>query len=323
MMGSLSVAGSAISFGGPVAQAYGWRTAMVIAARAGIVLLPALFLLRRTATRRQRTRKARRWRTTSIWNVLRIPTLWWIIVSGALLNFNALCAGPLLSRHFSAAFTASPSANSGKVDTGIALSSWRGERRFAFAGYLGDYISHRRKDGRLALRRGHGSRQRCRLACIGILQPAHSLYHGYVFLGVMYASLSTYYGLRLLRHSGHRRAQPARFRYGHLLSWPCTCAERPSARCFTGKLSDVLAHRAAALAGSPSVTEAFRAIGLQQAMLDHSGSLHRARVCTVHGLAHHHRGHREARICRSRRNRRRVLALTDGICQQLEYPDKM
>jgi hypothetical protein len=35
----------------------------------------------------------------------------------------------------------------------------------------------------------------------------------------------------------------------------------------TGKLSDVLAHRAAALAGSTAVTEAFRATGLQQAML--------------------------------------------------------
>jgi MFS family permease len=35
----------------------------------------------------------------------------------------------------------------------------------------------------------------------------------------------------------------------------------------TGKLSDVLAHRAAALAGSATVTETFRAIGLQQAML--------------------------------------------------------
>jgi len=35
----------------------------------------------------------------------------------------------------------------------------------------------------------------------------------------------------------------------------------------TGKLSDVLAHRAAALHGSLSVTETFRAIGLQEAML--------------------------------------------------------
>jgi MFS family permease len=35
----------------------------------------------------------------------------------------------------------------------------------------------------------------------------------------------------------------------------------------TGKLSDILAHRAAAMAGSPAVTEAFRATGLQQAML--------------------------------------------------------
>ena len=35
----------------------------------------------------------------------------------------------------------------------------------------------------------------------------------------------------------------------------------------TGKLSDVLARRAATLAGSVKVTEAFRATGLQQAML--------------------------------------------------------
>jgi MFS family permease len=35
----------------------------------------------------------------------------------------------------------------------------------------------------------------------------------------------------------------------------------------TGKLSDLLAHRAAALAGSATVTETFRATGLQQAML--------------------------------------------------------
>ena len=34
-----------------------------------------------------------------------------------------------------------------------------------------------------------------------------------------------------------------------------------------GRLSDVLAHRAATLAGSPAVTEAFRAAGLQQALL--------------------------------------------------------
>ena len=35
----------------------------------------------------------------------------------------------------------------------------------------------------------------------------------------------------------------------------------------TGKLSDMLAHRAAAQVGSATVTETFRATGLQQAML--------------------------------------------------------
>jgi hypothetical protein len=35
----------------------------------------------------------------------------------------------------------------------------------------------------------------------------------------------------------------------------------------TGRLSDYLAHRAAGLSNSSTVTEAFRAVGLQQAML--------------------------------------------------------
>jgi flagellar biosynthesis protein FlhB len=35
----------------------------------------------------------------------------------------------------------------------------------------------------------------------------------------------------------------------------------------TGRLSDFLAHRAAAQAGSANITEALRAVGLQQAML--------------------------------------------------------
>ena len=62
------------------------------------------------------------------------------------------------------------------------------------AGYLGDTIAHRRKDGRL----------RCAAAlalagvpigCVGILLPAGSLKLAMVALALTYAALSSYYGL--------------------------------------------------------------------------------------------------------------------------------
>jgi len=79
--------GGAISFffAGAIADAWGWRWAMVTAAAPAVLLIPALLTLRepqRGAT------EARAITGGSMWVVLRIPTLWWIIASGALLNFN-------------------------------------------------------------------------------------------------------------------------------------------------------------------------------------------------------------------------------------------
>src|SRR5271168_1253011 len=66
-------------FGGPIAQAYGWRAAMVTAALPAFLLVPALLLLReprRGASEPTQTAFA----STSLWNVFRIPTFWWITV---------------------------------------------------------------------------------------------------------------------------------------------------------------------------------------------------------------------------------------------------
>jgi MFS family permease len=66
---------------GPVAQAYGWRMAMAVAAAPAALLIPALLLLREPARS-----AAKRVRTNPL-ALLRNRAFAWIAVSGALVNF--------------------------------------------------------------------------------------------------------------------------------------------------------------------------------------------------------------------------------------------
>jgi predicted MFS family arabinose efflux permease len=248
-------------FSGPIAQAYGWRAAMVFAAVPALLLVPALLMLDEPQRGASELHPAPLVRA-SIWNVLRIPTLWWIIVSGALLNFNAYAFGTFLPAFLSRVHGVSL-AKSG-IDTGIVYLIG-GVTGGTIAGYLGDFIVHRRKDGRL-LCAAILALIAIPFACVGILQPAGSLYLAMAFLAVTYASLTTYYGLvySAIQDIVAPNQRASAMAIYFMAMYMCGASFGP---LFTGKLSDVLAHRAAALAGSPSVTETFRAVGLQQAML--------------------------------------------------------
>ena len=248
-------------FSGPIAQAYGWRAAMVFAAVPALLLVPALLMLDEPQRGASELHPAPLVRT-SMWNVLRIPTLWWIILSGALLNFNAYAFGTFLPAFLSRVHGVSL-AKSG-IDTGIVYLVG-GVSGGAIAGYLGDFIVHRRKDGRL-LCAAVLALVAIPFACVGILQPAGSLYLAMAFLAVTYASLTTYYGLvySAIQDIVAPNQRASAMAIYFMAMYMCGASFGP---LFTGKLSDVLAHRAAALAGSPSVTETFRAVGLQQAML--------------------------------------------------------
>src|SRR5215467_12206444 len=72
--------GGALSyfFSGPVAQAYGWRTAMVLAAVPAVVLVPILLRLAeppRGAAERHNAILP----NSSMLAIVKIPTMWWII----------------------------------------------------------------------------------------------------------------------------------------------------------------------------------------------------------------------------------------------------
>ncbi|HXA49764.1 MAG TPA: MFS transporter, partial [Candidatus Acidoferrum sp.] len=67
------------SIGGPVAQRYGWRAAMAIAAAPALVLIPAVLWLREPSRRKQTADAAIAWKAPA--------GFWWIAASGAAINF--------------------------------------------------------------------------------------------------------------------------------------------------------------------------------------------------------------------------------------------
>jgi predicted MFS family arabinose efflux permease len=66
--------------GGPIAQAFGWRVALAIAAAPAVALVPAVLLLREPGRTAQST-------MSGAAALFRIPALWWLTLSGALVNF--------------------------------------------------------------------------------------------------------------------------------------------------------------------------------------------------------------------------------------------
>jgi MFS family permease len=262
MMGVPIGGGLGYLIGGPVAQAYGWRVAMITAAFPAFLLLPALLVLQEPQRGASEPANSRALAQTSIWSVLRIPTLWWIIVSGALLNFCAYAFATFLPALLSRVHGLSV-ANSGRATGTLYLLG--GVAGGLLSGRLGDYIIHRRKDGRMMCAAGMALIT-VPLACVGILQPKGSVLVATVFLGLMYASMSSYYGFvysaiqDIVAPNQRAGTMAIYFMAMYLLG-------ASFGPLLTGKLSDVLAHRAMAAAGAPQLTDAFRAVGLQQAML--------------------------------------------------------
>jgi MFS family permease len=133
------------------------------------------------------------------------------------------------------------------------------------AGYLGDFIIRRRKDGRLRVA-AMMALAAAPPAAFAALQPRGALLLAASSLTLAYASLTTYYGLvysaiQDLVPPNHRGTTMAIY---FTAMYMCGASYGP---LLMGRLSDFLAHRAATLAGSAIVNEGFRAIGLQQAML--------------------------------------------------------
>lgn len=252
--------GGALSYflSGPLAQAFGWRLAMVIAAAPALILIPLLLSLPEPV--RGATEAVSRETAGSMWSVLRIPTLWWIILSGALLNFNMYAFGHFLPAFFSRVHGLTL-AQSG-VATGFVYAIG-GVGGGLLAGRLGDAIVNRREDGRLWL----GALLALATAPFAFFGISQGLFWAALpLLGIAYAGCNTYYGF--VYPSIHDIVPPAlRGTTMAIYFMAMYLLGASFGPLLTGRLSDWRAHVAAQAAGATVITEQFRATGLQEAML--------------------------------------------------------
>jgi len=191
--------------------------------------------------------------------ILRIPTMWWIIASGALLNFNMYAIGTFLPA-FLSRIHGLTLARSG-IATGIVFAVG-GVAGGLLAGRLGDRVIHRRENGRL-LSAAAISAIGAPIGYLGI--GAGEVLTAITLIALAYGTLNAYYGLvysaiqDIVAPAMRGTAMAIYF----LAMYLCGASFGP---LLTGKLSDWMARRAADAAGAAGLTEAFKAVGLQQAM---------------------------------------------------------
>ncbi|HKA00409.1 MAG TPA: MFS transporter [Candidatus Solibacter sp.] len=252
--------GAALSyfFSGTVAQAYGWRAAMALAAAPAVLLIPLTLRLAEPA-RGAAESHHESLPKSSMTAILKVPTMWWIIASGALLNFNMYAIATFLPA-FLSRIHGLTLARSGYA-TGVVFAVG-GITGGLLAGRLGDRVIRKRENGRMLVA-AVISAIGAPFAFLGI--GADSIYVAIPLVTVAYGTLNAYYGLvysaiqDIVAPAMRGTAMAIYF----LAMYFCGASFGP---LLTGKLSDWMAHRAANAAGAAQVTEAFKAIGLQQAM---------------------------------------------------------
>ena len=250
-----------------VAHAWGWRAAFFVAGIPGVLCaIAAAFIEEPPRGMADRQTGGAGGREGSPWRVLlSIPTLWWLIVSGALHNFNMYALGsflaPLLMRYHGATLRQAGL---------IAMASYglAGIPGLLIGGALADRLSLRRKNGRLLV--GAVSiLLSVPLLLLALSRPAHDTF-GFVLFAAggcmaMYVYYSSVYATLhdVVAPSLRGTAMALYFFAMYVLG----ASFGPIA---TGMASDSFTRRAAAAAGATIFTkktlEPFRGQGLHAAM---------------------------------------------------------
>jgi len=249
---------------GAIGAAWGWRSAFLIACIPGI-LLGLLALRIPEPIRGARDAASPVSPATSLQSpylsVLKIPTMWWIILSGIFHNFNMYAINafqtPFLQRFHTMSLRDASNVSAISIGAVGAIGLLAG-------GWLADKIAAKRKNGRLLM-------AACCMAlaapCIflalnqprGAIAPFMALMMtGTTTMYVYYATV--YAAIQDVIAPGLRGTAVAIYFCGMYI---LGASLGPVA---TGMLSDHFAHQAMSAAGTTTMTEAFKAIGLHSAM---------------------------------------------------------
>ena len=240
-----------------VAHAWGWRAAFFVAGIPGVLCAIAAFFIDEPARGMLETRAfaPRPWRV-----LLTIPTMWWLILSGALHNFNMYALGsflaPMLMRYHGATL---------RQAGVIAMASYglAGIPGLLIGGALADRLSVRRKNGRLIV----GAISiliSVPLLLLALLTPAHHTLMFGLFTAAGAMTMYVYYSS--VYATLHDVVEPAlRGTAMALYFFAMYVLGASFGPVATGMASDFFTRKAAATAGA-SILEPFRGQGLHSAM---------------------------------------------------------
>jgi predicted MFS family arabinose efflux permease len=257
--------GLSYAVSGWVAQGWGWRSAFFVAGPPG-VLCAALALALREPVRRARSDSGRGTPVSPYRRLLAIPTLWWIIASGALHNFNMYALGTFLSPYLIRVHGLDLRQAGFVSMLAYGLSGIPG---MLLGGVAGDALRRRGPAHRLLLGAGLFS---CAgpLIFFALRQPAGHTLAFAILLGLACAAMAAYYAIV---YAALQDVVPASLRgtamaVYFLAMYVLGAAFGPVA---TGLLSDRLTMRAAraagVVAGGTAALEPFRGAGLHAALL--------------------------------------------------------
>ncbi len=247
--------------GGFLGHAFGWRACFILAAIPGLIV--SWLVLRLPEPPRGRVDEASSAIAVSspYKSVLRIRTMWWIILSGALHNFNMYAINafqtPYLQRFHELGLR---EANAVSAVTLGAV----GVIGLLVGGWASDRLSERRSDGRLLLA---AFTMLAAVPCVfvALAQPAGALAAFMIPMGVGIALTFVYYATvyAAIQDVVEPRLRGTAVALYFFAMYVLGASFGP---LVTGMLSDTLAHRHMLAAGGSAMTEGFRASGLHDAM---------------------------------------------------------
>jgi MFS family permease len=249
---------------GAIATRYGWRYAFLFACIPGIIL--AVMALRipepvRGGLDPGRVVTLRTGGLESFVAVLRLPTMWWIILSGIFHNFNMYALNsfnsPFLQRFHEMSLLHASYASSISVGAVGAIG-------LIVGGWLADKISAKRRNGRLIV---PAAAMAIAAPCIfmAINQPKGSITAYIVFMALGTITMYVYYATV---YSAIQDVIEPRLRGMAVAIYFCFMYILGASMgpVGTGALSDYFARKAMTDAGASTMTEAFKATGLHNAM---------------------------------------------------------
>lgn len=185
--------GLALSYAvsGRLAYSYGWRWAFYVAIIPGLLCAAASFMMREPERGATETHSigAHIREGSPYLLVLTIPTMWWIIASGALQNFNMYAIGsflnPFLQRYHGLNIRSASNVS-------MVVNGLMGIPGLLLGGIIADSIMKRRRNGRMIV----GALSiiaSVPLVLLALLMPRGNVWGFAVFMGLGYAAMSVYY----------------------------------------------------------------------------------------------------------------------------------